>query len=377
MQRPLRIFCVFSRLLGGNTFSNALVEKLDKLDGVAPEYLFYENDDYHDYPAPAYTRISSTLESAWRIRKKFRKNGVKNYDAIFFQAYELILPFRRELRKSPVALALDTTPVLAHRLIIRESKSIVKKIRSWFLIYVSKIIYRPYFRRIDIFLPRSQWCANSLIEDFGINAKNIHVTNFIVSLQDWVPRDSVVSERPVLLFVGNDLARKGGDFVLEVFTKYLADTCKLLIVSNDPRAKLIKQQPNLEVVTGLTHADRDRLIFLYQTSDIFLFPSFRDQFGIAIGEAIATGLPVIARDVGAAGELVIDGYNGKLLPYSGTEKHWADAVIALISDSDRVHSYGSNSRALAEEKFSEEVFSRLLNATIQSLGEILESRANL
>ncbi len=41
-----------------------------------------------------------------------------------------------------------------------------------------------------------------------------------------------------------------------------------------------------------------RLVELYRTSDVFALPTLAETFGIAAAEAAATGLPVVATDVG-------------------------------------------------------------------------------
>lgn len=48
----------------------------------------------------------------------------------------------------------------------------------------------------------------------------------------------------------------------------------------------------------------------YASADLFLFPSLTETFGNVVSEALASGLPVIAFDHAAAGELIAEGRNG-------------------------------------------------------------------
>ncbi len=59
---------------------------------------------------------------------------------------------------------------------------------------------------------------------------------------------------------------------------------------------------------------KNEMATLYRTHDIFLFPTFRDTFGLVLIEALSFGLPIIALDQYAVTEMVQDGYNGFVLP---------------------------------------------------------------
>ena len=55
------------------------------------------------------------------------------------------------------------------------------------------------------------------------------------------------------------------------------------------------------------------LVKLYKISDIFIFPSVIESFGIAIIEAMAAGLPVIACKVPGSKDLIKNNTNGFLV----------------------------------------------------------------
>ena len=52
---------------------------------------------------------------------------------------------------------------------------------------------------------------------------------------------------------------------------------------------------------------------IYQSSDIFIYPSLYENFGQPLIEAGANGLPLISTPVGVARDLVIDGETGYLV----------------------------------------------------------------
>ena len=123
----------------------------------------------------------------------------------------------------------------------------------------------------------------------------------------------------------------------------------------------------VEIIKDLTHDDENNLIQLYNTSDLFVFPTKNDKLGIVLSEAIATGLPVIARDVGGVNELVKDKFNGYLMPYHSTEGEWVSKINGLIHDRDTLMSFGQNSRKLAEEKLTMHEFNRKITGVIETL----------
>jgi glycosyltransferase involved in cell wall biosynthesis len=77
----------------------------------------------------------------------------------------------------------------------------------------------------------------------------------------------------------------------------------------------------------------ERLAELYASADIFCFPSTTDTFGQVILEAGASGLPVVAAEAGGAGEIVVPGRTGLLVPPEQTQP-FASALLQLLAEAD-------------------------------------------
>lgn len=56
--------------------------------------------------------------------------------------------------------------------------------------------------------------------------------------------------------------------------------------------------------------DRDKLCRLYNAADVFLFPSIQETFGMTAVEAMACGTPVVAYNMCAMQDVIVDGVNG-------------------------------------------------------------------
>jgi glycosyltransferase involved in cell wall biosynthesis len=88
-----------------------------------------------------------------------------------------------------------------------------------------------------------------------------------------------------------------------------------------------------------------------QASDFFLFPSESEALPLALLEALATGLPTLASDIGGCRAIVSDGYNGRLaLPNDAAA--WVAGLDTLIGNPARVTEWGRAGRETVAEKFS-------------------------
>ena len=85
--------------------------------------------------------------------------------------------------------------------------------------------------------------------------------------------------------------------------------------------------------------------------DIFVHPSLWEGFGLAILEAMAAGKPVIATNVSAIPELVLDGYTGILVPPEDPAK-LSRAITTLSRNVALRQRYGENGRRRWQEYFT-------------------------
>ncbi len=110
------------------------------------------------------------------------------------------------------------------------------------------------------------------------------------------------------------------------------------------------------------------LPLFYHKFGFFVAPSRRETQGLAMCEAMACGLPVIATRVGGIPEFVRDGIDGYLVP-PNKPKEIKKAVIKLISDETRFIKLSKNARQNMENICSEKV-------VIQKECEILRNVIN-
>lgn len=89
---------------------------------------------------------------------------------------------------------------------------------------------------------------------------------------------------------------------------------RLLLVGDGPlRGALAGAHPDI-LFAGMRHGED--LAAHYASADLFMFPSLTETYGNVIGEALASGLAVLAFDRAGAADLIKDGVNGRLVPES-------------------------------------------------------------
>jgi glycosyltransferase involved in cell wall biosynthesis len=168
------------------------------------------------------------------------------------------------------------------------------------------------------------------------------------------------NERLHLLFVGYVTSRKGVDTLIEAF-EILAkdkgmDRSVLHIVGDLSRdtafsnkIKEFSHEANLsEKVVFHGRIDDKELEDLYSNTDIFVFPSRWEGFGMVLAEAASFGLPIVTTNAGAIPYLIKDGING-LLIQPGDAKLLAQAIEHLARSPNLMAKFSNANRSLAEE----------------------------
>jgi glycosyltransferase involved in cell wall biosynthesis len=178
----------------------------------------------------------------------------------------------------------------------------------------------------------------------------------------------------LILFVGSLTAYKGVDTLLRAMTN-------LVVAEPDAVAMIIGDGPEREALTALRDALglRNRVIFLgsvpnselatYENGcDVFVLPSRRESFGIAVVEAMACARPVIGTRVGGLREIIDDGETGILVEPDRPEE-LAIAILEVLRDRLYARHLGDNARRKVEVAFN---WTEVGRRTVDLYREILE-----
>lgn len=105
----------------------------------------------------------------------------------------------------------------------------------------------------------------------------------------------------------------------------------------------------------------------FRNADIFVFPSYTEGLPIAVIEAMASGLPIVASNVGGLPDMVREGVNG-LMVDPGRPDQLAAALLKVIKDKKIRQSMGECSAQIAREQYDiEQHVSKLINIYAQSI----------
>jgi len=88
----------------------------------------------------------------------------------------------------------------------------------------------------------------------------------------------------------------------------------------------------------------------YHAADVFVLPSRSEGLSNAMLEAMACGLPVVATDVGAAGEVIPNAECGRIVPPENPDA-LAQALNVIINDQSLRSSLGASARARVTQAY--------------------------
>ena len=89
----------------------------------------------------------------------------------------------------------------------------------------------------------------------------------------------------------------------------------------------------------------------YRALDLFVAPQRWEGFGLTPLEAMASGVPVVASDVGAFSELLVDGVTGQIVPRDDIDA-MTTAIARLMDDDARREEAGRAGLAHVRERFA-------------------------
>ena len=149
----------------------------------------------------------------------------------------------------------------------------------------------------------------------------------------------------VLLTAGEMIPRKNQALLLEVLRRLNHPTLTLIILGHGKLQDELKAKARVLGVEAqvIFPGYRTDVFRFYGIADLFLFPSLQEGLPVAVMEAMAAGLPVVASGVRGNRDLILPGKGGELLsPHCATD--WEKVVSILLGDCKKREAYGLYNR---------------------------------
>jgi glycosyltransferase involved in cell wall biosynthesis len=175
-------------------------------------------------------------------------------------------------------------------------------------------------------------------------------------------------EKPILVFVGRARdPRKNVGLLVEAFRRIQrrVPRVRLRLVGQPPtRALLRGLPPETEVVGELKSVHE-----LVRTNTLFVMPSLQEGFGVAVAEALASGVPAVVTPCGGPEEMIRESGGGTVLSGFSVDE-LAETVIELLADPTRLLSMRRSGRDYVAREHAPRRHAQLLAGAFAELEAI-------
>ncbi|MGX8694005.1 MAG: glycosyltransferase family 4 protein [Methanobrevibacter sp.] len=171
---------------------------------------------------------------------------------------------------------------------------------------------------------------------------SVDIEKFSNKENDSFKREYKLSDKPIVLFVGNLIKRKNVESLLEA-KKIANSDYYLVIVGDGPLFKKLKKKAEEENIPDVIFTgSRNDVENIIPSCDVLVLPSFSESFGLVLIEALACGKPVIGSNVGGITEIITKDVG--MLVNPNNVSSISGAIDELVNDEDLRYIYALNAR---------------------------------
>lgn len=344
MARP-RIAFVLQNALGWRTYRARLEAVLDTRDDIEPcvvavehnrlATLFHKRNNMrardhlfrHIDPIDAFARTAG--------RKIRAALAAFRPDAVHFAAHWPAAAIAGQPGAAPFTVTLDNTRAGIERDLPRGAWSPRDMAREARLLQAAAHVF-----------PMSDWAGQSVVSDCGTAEGAVTVMPPSIDVKRFVPAGHDGSGPLKVIFIGNDIARKGGAALAEWISGPLAGRAELHVVSGDPAAQALSNKAIVHGRVPNAQLIRD----LLPRMNVLCLPTRSDMSPQVLAEAAAAGLPAVASAIGGIPGLVREGATGFTVPAEDSSG-FIGALTRLADDRALCVQMGQNARSHALAHF--------------------------
>jgi len=244
-------------------------------------------------------------------------------------------------------------PILADGVVVSRPTP-GERVFAWLRAPLLAAMGRLTARLADAVVAPSQATAAELRRDYGVAAVEV-IANGVPPAPAPLPHRPELP--PVILYSGRLRTRKAVAVLLAAMPRVLAafPACRLVVVGDGEQGARVAAavrdrglEAHVELAGSLA---RPAAMARLAEADVFCLPSTYEGLPLAILEAMAAGLPVVATAVSGNPEAVENGVTGLLVPPESAEA-LAEALVALLHDPERRRRMGEAARQRVGERFA-------------------------
>jgi len=274
------------------------------------------------------------------------------------------------------------TQVLAGLLLRFSGRPFVSTCHGFFKPRLSRRLFGCWGKKV---IAISEQVKEHLIADFHVPEKDIRVINNGIDILRFArnasrdPRTGKMKlglkDGPVIGIIARLSDVKGHIYLLQAMAWILPviPQLQLLIIGEGKmKNELVNLTRELKIEKSVifipTLADTPRAL---EAMDIFVMPSLAEGLGLGVMEAMASGVCVVASDIGGLRSLITNQVNGILVKPKDV-KALAQAIIDLLKDEDKKNALAAAGQNSITENFSSEKCAYL---TCEVYSECLEKKS--
>ncbi len=202
-------------------------------------------------------------------------------------------------------------------------------------------------KQADAVTAVSRFTASLIRSDLGYTGPLPVIYDGVDTERFFPSRRSSFRDGIRVLFSGNLTRRKGAQWLLPIARK-LDHHIRIYYTAGLRTHRLLPSDRRLVPIGNVPHQEMPQR---YQQMDLLVMPTVREGFGMAVAEAMACGLPVVASRCSSIPELIDDPHGGFLCPVGDAEA-FADRINLLAASEKLRREMGDYNRDKAVREFA-------------------------
>jgi len=317
------------------------------------------------------------------IAGSIKKISADVYESHTVSGYKFIKNLRKQKRKEPFIQTIHG--VLADeytKATKTEYVSLQARLANLVMWKLSKL-EKQSAEKANLIITISNYTKNKIIQFYDIEKEKIKIVPNGVDIQQFRPlanqrkiRNQIgIKNRPSVLFVGRLIPRKGLSFLIQAAEKIVNEkknTIFLIVGEGPQKNQLVSKLEKKRLLKNflfLGDIVEKELPLIYNSADVFVFPSIQEGQGIALLEAQATSKPVVSFKSGGVSETLMDQKTGLLTEPNSTEL--ANAILKLLENKELRIKMGKNGREFVSKYFS---WDKSANALLEIYKEVVSKK---